>query len=83
MKQPLFAALVACTAALTATGAMAWEKTYSPHPWDKGCDSHNCYAPYTSYMTGHYSHLTCKDPHKYLTYRGGVLKCVAHKYVAK
>ncbi|WGW04710.1 hypothetical protein [Tropicibacter oceani] len=83
MKKHLAAALLACAAITPASTAIAREKTYSPHPWDKGCDAVNCYAPYTSYMTGHYSYLTCKDPHKYLTYRNGVLQCVPHKYVAK
>ena len=68
------------TAALvvSASSAAAWEsgKVYMAYGWDRGCDAVNCYAPYTNYMTGHYSYLKCKDPAKIPAYRNNVLRCV-------
>ncbi|SPF79657.1 hypothetical protein [Pseudoprimorskyibacter insulae] len=83
MKIFAIAALSAMSLTQFAGAAAAWENTYTPYPWDKGCDKHNCYAPYTSYMNGHYSYLKCADPAKFLTYVNGHLKCVPHKHIKK
>lgn len=83
MKLSTAAQLIAFGAAVIAGPAAAWEKVYSPYPHDTVCDAVNCFTPGTAYLNGHYHYLTCKDPHKILTYRKGVLKCVRPKYVAK
>lgn len=77
------AALPALALIASTSSAWAWPGTSHPYPWDKGCDEHNCYEPYTAYQHGHYSHLTCKDPYKYLTYVGDQLTCVPRMHVSK
>lgn len=85
MKFATAVKLIAIGAIVTAGPALAGGKgdhhhqryqVYSPYPLDTVCDDVNCYTPGTAYFNGAYVHLICKDPHKILTYREGVLKCV-------
>ena len=84
MRFLTLATLIALPVSVAFSGAAhAWADNPHMHPWDKGCDKVNCYAPVTAYVTGHYSVIKCKDPHKYFTHKDGVYQCVAHKKVAK
>ncbi|SNS91711.1 hypothetical protein [Antarctobacter heliothermus] len=83
MKLMTFAKLIALAAAVSASPALAWKTVHNPFGHDTKCDKVNCFTPGTAYEMGHYHYLKCKDPKKYLTYRGNVLQCVPYAHIAK